>query len=111
RFLHRLHGEIFGRLDDNGPLATDPGDDRWPVFVVVAPPGLAFLAAPTRSTPQRLLPTLLGLAFLPGGVIERAGRCRGLCRYRDLLDLKVHVRIPTLKNSAQLSVERPHSRL
>src|SRR5215471_15549749 len=42
---------------------------------------------------------------------RRAGRCRGLCRYRDLLDLKVHVRIPTLKNSAQLSVERPYSRL
>jgi hypothetical protein len=42
---------------------------------------------------------------------ERAGRCRGLCRYRDLLDLKVHVRIPALKNGAQLSVERPHARL
>src|SRR5215831_20521461 len=49
----------------------------------------------------------------PGGgpPTTRAGRCRGLCRYRDLLDLKVHVRIPTLKNSAQLSVERPYSRL
>jgi hypothetical protein len=41
----------------------------------------------------------------------RAGRCRGLCRYRALLDLQVHVRIPTLTKSAQLSVERPHSRL
>ena len=26
--LHGLYGEIFGRLDDDRPLATDPGDDR-----------------------------------------------------------------------------------
>jgi len=44
-------------------------------------------------------------------IAPRAGRCRGLCRYRDLLDLKVHVRIPALENGAQLAVERPHSRL
>jgi hypothetical protein len=25
-FLHRLHGEIAGRVDDHRPLATDPGD-------------------------------------------------------------------------------------
>src|SRR2546428_1850668 len=42
---------------------------------------------------------------------SRAGRCRGLCRYRDLLDLKVHVRIPALEDGAQFPVERPHSRL
>ena len=28
RLLHRLDREIFGRLDDDSPLATDPGDDR-----------------------------------------------------------------------------------
>jgi hypothetical protein len=44
-------------------------------------------------------------------VLRRAGRCRGLCRYRDLLDLKVHVRIPALEDGAQFSVERSHSRL
>jgi hypothetical protein len=41
--LHGLHDEIFGRLDDDLPLATDPGDDRRTVFVVVPPTGLAFL--------------------------------------------------------------------
>ena len=42
---------------------------------------------------------------------RRAGRCWGLCRYRDLLHLKVHVRIPALEDGAQLPVERPHARL
>src|SRR4029453_13403233 len=35
--LHRLHGEVFGRLDDDSALTTDPGDDRGPVFVVMPP--------------------------------------------------------------------------
>src|SRR5215475_1209282 len=30
RLLYRLHREISGRLDDNCPLATDPGDDGRP---------------------------------------------------------------------------------
>jgi len=68
--LHRLHREIFSRLDNDAPLTTDPGNDRGPVFVIMAPTRLTFLAAPPRSTPQRLLPTLLGLAFLASGVIE-----------------------------------------
>ena len=42
---------------------------------------------------------------------RRAGRCRGLGRYRALLDLTVHVRIPALEDGAQFPVERPHSRL
>src|SRR5262252_1570895 len=42
---------------------------------------------------------------------ERAGRCRGLYRYRELLDLKVHVRIPALEDGAQFPVERPHAGL
>src|SRR5262249_52655294 len=70
RFLHCPHREIFGRLDDHSPLSTDPGDDRWAVFVVMAAPGLAFLAAPPWSVPQVLFPTVLGLAFLPGSVIK-----------------------------------------
>jgi hypothetical protein len=68
--LHGLHGEIAGRLDDDSPLATDPGDNRGPVFIVVPPTGLAFLAAPTRAAAQRLLPTVFRLAFLTRGVIE-----------------------------------------
>src|SRR5262245_45666605 len=42
--LDRLHREIFGRLDDDSPLATDPGDNRGPVFIVVPPTGLTLLA-------------------------------------------------------------------
>jgi hypothetical protein len=49
--LDRLDREIFGRVDDDGPLATDPRDDRGAVFVVMSPAGLALLAAPPRSTP------------------------------------------------------------
>src|SRR5262245_4233432 len=33
--LHRLHGEIAGRLQDDRPLPTDPGDNGGPVFVMV----------------------------------------------------------------------------
>ena len=46
-----------------------------------------------------------------GQSLQRAGRCWGLCRYRDLLDLKVHVRIPAFEDGAQFPVERPHARL
>src|SRR5215467_10608346 len=59
--LHGLHGKIFGRLDDDRSLATDPGDDRRTVFVVVSPTGLAFLAATTRSAAQMLFPALFRL--------------------------------------------------
>ena len=47
-FLDGLHRKIFGRLDHDRPLATDPGDDGWPVFVIVAPARLAFLPAAPR---------------------------------------------------------------
>src|SRR4029453_13253609 len=50
--LNVLHSEIFVRLDDARPLATDPGDERRTVFIVVPPTGLAFRAAPTRSATQ-----------------------------------------------------------
>jgi hypothetical protein len=57
-----------------------------------------------------------GIAHIPPDLVvgrcrRRAGRYRGLCRYRDLLDLKVHVRIPALEDGAQFPVERSHSRL
>src|SRR5262245_12935747 len=56
--LHRLHREIFGHVDNDSSLSTDPGDDCWSVFVIMPSAGLAFLPTATRSAPQRLLPTL-----------------------------------------------------
>src|SRR5262249_49541348 len=70
RFLHRLHREIFGRLDDDRPLTAHPCDDRWAIFLVMAPAGLPLLAAPTRSAPEGLCATLPGLALLDGSMIE-----------------------------------------
>src|SRR5262249_35798427 len=71
--LHRLDREIAGRLDDDRPLTTDPGDNRGPVFVIMASPGLAFLAAPPRPVSQRLLPALACLALVAGGMVEVIG--------------------------------------
>jgi hypothetical protein len=48
--LYRLDGEITRRLDDDSSLATDPGDDRGPIFVVMPPAGLTLLAATPRAT-------------------------------------------------------------
>src|SRR5262244_1039242 len=56
RLLHRLDREISGRLDDDGSLATDPGDDGRPVFVIMVPARLALLTAPTCPASQHLLP-------------------------------------------------------
>src|SRR5215472_18461593 len=58
RLLDCLHRKISGRLDDHSPLTTDPGNNRGPVFVVVPPAGLAFLAASTRAASQYLLPAV-----------------------------------------------------
>jgi hypothetical protein len=84
RFLHRLHGEIAGRLDDDFALPADPGDDRGPVFVIMAPTGLTFLAAPTRATPQVFLPSAFGLSLLASRVIE------GI-RFHRALHLALHL--------------------
>src|SRR5687767_11725766 len=73
RLLHRLDREISSRLDDHSALAAHPGDDRWPVFVIMPSAGLALLAATPRSAAQRLLPSMFGLSLLPGGVIEVIG--------------------------------------
>src|SRR5215831_355766 len=70
RLLHRLHRKIAGCLDDDSTLAADPGDNGWPVFVIMAPPRLALLPASTCAAPQVLFAALLGLALLAGGVIE-----------------------------------------
>src|SRR5919108_4319149 len=76
--LHSLHGKIARRLDDDRPLATDPGDDRGPVFVVVAPTGLAFLPTATCAAPQRLLATALRLSLVAGSMVEVIGFHRAL---------------------------------
>src|SRR5207244_2606944 len=72
-FLYRLHRKIFGRLYDDSLLATDPGDNRGPVFVIVAPTRLAFLAATTGATSQRLLPALRRLPLVARGMVEVIG--------------------------------------
>src|SRR5262245_61371455 len=61
RLLHRLDREISGRLADDSPLATDPGDDGRSVFVIMAPTRLALLATSTCAASQRLLATTLRL--------------------------------------------------
>ena len=70
---HRLHRAISGGLDNHCPLATAPGDAGRPVFVLMAPPGLALLPAPTRSAPQRLLATAFRLPLVASGVGEVIG--------------------------------------
>ena len=91
RLLHCLHCEIAGRVDDDRPLATDPGNNGWPVFVVVPPPRLAFLAATTRSATQGLRATVLGLALLAGDVIEVIRLHRAL---QPTIGFVGHSRIP-----------------
>src|SRR5262245_8819337 len=71
--LDRLHREIFGRLEDDRPVATDPGDNRGPVFVIVPPPGLTLLAATPCAVSQRFLPTLFRLTLLSSDMIELIG--------------------------------------
>src|SRR5438128_1042813 len=82
--LYRLHREIFGRLDHDGTLAADPRDDRRPVFVIMAPAGLALLAATTRSASQRLLPALRRLPLVAGGMVE-------VIRFHRACQLAVHL--------------------
>src|SRR5262249_16310834 len=70
RLLDRLHGEIPAPLHDDRLFPTGPGADGRTVFVVVPPPGLTFLAAPTRAAAQMLCSALFRLALLASGVIE-----------------------------------------
>src|SRR5215813_7763415 len=81
--LHCLDGEITGRLDDNSPMATDPGAMGGPVFVIMAPARLAFLASATRPAAQRFLPAMVGLPLVPRCVIEviRFDRALHLARH------------------------------
>src|SRR5262245_13667080 len=73
RLLHGLHREITCRLEDDSPLATDPGDDGGPVFVIVAPTGLALLAPATRPASQRFLPARRRWPLGASGMVEVIG--------------------------------------
>src|SRR5262245_11315004 len=68
--LHGLHREIFSRVDDHRPLATDPGDHRGPVFIIMTPTRFALLAATTRAAPPCFLATPFRLSLVAGGMIE-----------------------------------------
>src|SRR5262249_30230513 len=82
--LHGLHGEIAGRLDDDSPLATDPGDDGWPIFVVMATAWLALLTATTGSAAQVLFSSVLRLPLVSSRMVE-------VVRFDRPLQLAVHL--------------------
>src|SRR5262245_11714795 len=69
-FLHRADGEIPDRLHDGSPLTAHPCDHGRPVFVIMAPTGLAFLPATPRPTSQVFFAPLCRLPLIPSGVIE-----------------------------------------
>src|SRR5215831_3709517 len=83
-FLHRLHGEIAGRVDNHRALAAHPGDNGGPVFVVMPPPGLALLATSTCAASQRLLATTVRLPLVPGGMVE-------VIRFYRAFELAMHL--------------------
>src|SRR5262247_3383472 len=56
RFLHCLDGKVPRRLNHNTSLAADPRDDGGPILVVMAAPGLTFLAATPWRAAQCLFP-------------------------------------------------------
>ena len=68
--LHRADGAIPDRLHDDSPLTAHPRDHGRPVFVIMAPAGLAFLPATTRPTSQVPFAPLCRLPLIPSGVIE-----------------------------------------
>src|SRR5262249_47699774 len=58
--LHRLDRKVPCRVDHDTTLTAHPGDNGRPIFVVMAPPGLAFLATPPWLAAQRFRPSHLG---------------------------------------------------
>src|SRR5262249_57763496 len=44
--LHRLDRKVPCRVDHDATLTAHPGDNGWPIFAVMAPPALPFLAPP-----------------------------------------------------------------
>jgi hypothetical protein len=68
--LYRSDGKISHALHHNSPLAADPRDDGGPVFVIVAPAGLAFLPPATWPAPQVFFYRRVSLA-LSGQLCDR----------------------------------------
>src|SRR5262249_62023408 len=79
-----LGRQVPCRAGADAPLTAHPGDDCGSVFVVMAPPRLAFLAAPTRAASQRFLPALFRLSLLTSRVIQ------GI-RFHGALQLTLHL--------------------
>src|SRR5262245_44802800 len=71
--LHRLDRKVPCRVDHDTTLTAHPGDNGRPIFVVMAPPGLAFLATPPWLAAQRFRPSHLGLSLESGGMIQVVG--------------------------------------
>src|SRR5215468_11064948 len=71
--LHRLDRQVPWRVDHDATLTAHPGDNGRPIFVVMVPPGLAFLAAPPWLAAQRFRPARRGLSLVSGGMIEVIG--------------------------------------
>ena len=78
RLLHRLARKAPGRLAHPTTLATAPRDERRPIFVVMAPPGRAFLATPPGLAAPGCRPAPLGLSLVSSGVLEAIG-CHRPC--------------------------------
>src|ERR1043166_8177023 len=68
--LHRLDRKVPCRVDHDTTLTAHPGDNGWPIFVIMAPARLAFLPATTRAASQRFLATVWCLPLLARRVIE-----------------------------------------
>src|SRR5215475_13279023 len=93
--LHRLDRKVPRRLDHDTPLAAHPGDNGRPILVVMAPPGLAFLATTPWRAAQRFRPAFLGLSLLSGSVIEVIGFDRPCQLTTDLIGQRGIAQPPT----------------
>src|SRR5262245_59698891 len=71
--LYRLDRQVPCRVEHDATLTAHPGDHGRPIFVVMASPGLAFLATPPWRAAQRFRPARLGLSLVAGSVIEVIG--------------------------------------
>jgi len=74
----RVHRTILGRLDDDGPLAADPGDAGRAVCVIMASTRLARLATTPRAASHRLLAAVRRWALTASGVLAVLGCTRAL---------------------------------
>src|SRR5437870_535779 len=83
--LHRLERTVPCRLDHDATLTAHPGENRRPILVVMAPPGLAFLATPPWRAAQRFRSARLGLSLVSGGVREVIGFDRPFSLTTDLI--------------------------